>query len=143
MKRCPSCNTPNPDNSKRCFKCRTELTDVEPEVVTQEETPDRKAEFAEIFRSTSRSAADRITELLRHREAILLIVIIIGLIFLLPSVKGGFGLKAAITAGAAVLWLMLSSLEKLVRVLTDIRNIQQASMFRKADNGDREENTEE
>ncbi len=137
MKRCPQCAAPNPDNAKRCFKCRTDLAGVEisapAEPVTEEQ---RRAEFALIMAGFFARAKNAAVAMTRRREVMVLILIVIGVCGIMPSLKGGFGVKLAVCAGGLLLWYCYSLAERLAGTLELMRRERLVAFLTKKEDSD-------
>ncbi len=134
MKRCPSCQTPNPDNSKRCFKCRTDLRDVEPsapaEPLREEEA--RRIEFALIMAGFLAGSKKALRAAAQQRELLVFLLLVLLAAGLMLQLKG-FGPRLAAAAGALLIWFFYSLGERLLRALAEIRNQKLAELMRNRD----------
>ena len=144
MKRCPSCQTPNPDNSKRCFKCRTDLQDVEPSVPAEAAAPAdplqqeeaRRIEFALIMKGFQDGARKTLKAAAQQRELLVFLLLVLLAAGLMLQLKG-FGPRLAAAAGALLIWFFYSLGERLLRALAEIRNQKLAELLRNRDDVER------
>ncbi len=137
MKRCPGCNTPNPDNAKRCFKCRADLAGVEISVAeAPEKEENRKAEFMRIMSEAASGLRKRLLFAARNRTRVVFILTLIALAGLLPSVKWGFGIKLAAVCLGLVFTVAFASFERLISALEGIRRDRLASLLKNREKQD-------
>lgn len=127
MKRCPECNKPNPDNAKKCFQCKSDISNLQTEMIEQNNIPDkkgiqpdRKKEFAVITKDFFKEGSIKIKKTKRYIiHASIILCLILG-ILLAIGIESGVLIKISVIIISLITALIIILIGKITSLLTQI-----------------------